>query len=522
MLSATGKDPATPTNPPTLTWNYAYDGMGNRTSATKPSGTGAITYTLDGQGWPVADDSAGGGTKYAYDAVGDLTFIDRDGATTTNDWTYVYDAWSRTTQAKKGLPTAPSLTLDYKIDALGRMQRRTAGAPFIDYSYEGVSETPAKATPSSGSASLYSNTPGGPLAQKVGAATAQILLRDLHGDVVGAATANGTTVANQTRYSAWGERTGSSSDLGYQGQRTDPSTDQIDMLTRMYSPSTGRFSTRDALGGVSIQPSSLNQFAYAEGGPVTHTDSTGMCLDENDHVVACTQVVKGLKTNGPRDTSTQGGTYLPPDDGPLIDQPNISVDYTQITQACPGATCYALSVGGSISGADSSAFFALDPVCGCPVLVLGGTSLSPENIHTGLTMGDVSLAGAFANRFGTSSDSGVVFDWDSDYGPRAGIGFSSNASNVVGHTTVTSGPGLTLEITHEGSGIIDGKSIQAGIRITAYPNPSPPARPQLPELEFDRVLVFTAESALVIGGAWLSRTVLQNRGLSLMGKRLGV
>ncbi|MEO8292042.1 MAG: RHS repeat-associated core domain-containing protein [Actinomycetota bacterium] len=279
MLSATGKDPATLTSPPTLTWNYAYDGMGNRTSATKPSGSGTITYTLDGQGWPVADDAGAGGTTYSYDAVGDLTFVNKDGSTTTNDWTYVYDAWSRTTQAKKGPPSAPTLTLDYKIDALGRMQRRTAGTPFIDYSYEGVSETLAKATPSSSSATLYSNTPGGPLAQKVGTATAQVLLRDLHGDVVGSVNAGGTSTASQSWYSAWGERTGSSSDLGFQSQWTDTSTLEVDMTTRMYSAAIGRFSSRDPLSGSVDDPMSLNQFAYVTANPATLTDLFGLCAD---------------------------------------------------------------------------------------------------------------------------------------------------------------------------------------------------------------------------------------------------
>ncbi|MEO8292425.1 MAG: RHS repeat-associated core domain-containing protein, partial [Actinomycetota bacterium] len=86
-----------------------------------------------------------------------------------------------------------------------------------------------------------------------------------------------------------------------QGDLTDPDTGTVDMGTRLYVPSLGRFSSRDVLFGESSDPMSMNQFAYAQGSPVTNWDPTGMgCLDDYGHMIGCTQVVDDLATNGPR------------------------------------------------------------------------------------------------------------------------------------------------------------------------------------------------------------------------------
>ena len=64
--------------------------------------------------------------------------------------------------------------------------------------------------------------------------------------------------------------------LGFQSQLTDASTGQVDMLTRMYEPGLGRFSSRDALFGDASNPVSLNQFGYGSASPVTLSDPTGL------------------------------------------------------------------------------------------------------------------------------------------------------------------------------------------------------------------------------------------------------
>jgi RHS repeat-associated protein len=90
-----------------------------------------------------------------------------------------------------------------------------------------------------------------------------------------------TAAADQgTRaYDAYGGvlgTTGTQGTLGYQGDITDQVTGQVDMGTRWYQPSTGRFTTRDVLFGEIASPMSLNQFAYGAMNPITMWDPTGM------------------------------------------------------------------------------------------------------------------------------------------------------------------------------------------------------------------------------------------------------
>jgi RHS repeat-associated protein len=124
----------------------------------------------------------------------------------------------------------------------------------------------------------YASTPGGPLAQKVGSGVAEYLLRDLHGDVVGLVGSSSTTPAARAYYSPWGEPTWSAAApaLGFQSQRTDSATGQVDMTTRNYVPGLGRFVAPDALFGELTAPLSLNGFAYVQANPVTMSDPLGL------------------------------------------------------------------------------------------------------------------------------------------------------------------------------------------------------------------------------------------------------
>ena len=80
-------------------------------------------------------------------------------------------------------------------------------------------------------------------------------------------------------YYPWGEpaaTAGETYSAGFQSQPTDADTGYVDMTTRLYSPTQGRFSSRDVLFGDTNAPSSMNQYGYAEGNPVTLWDPSGM------------------------------------------------------------------------------------------------------------------------------------------------------------------------------------------------------------------------------------------------------
>jgi len=48
------------------------------------------------------------------------------------------------------------------------------------------------------------------------------------------------------------------------------------MMTRLYDPAGGRFTSRDVLFGDTNGPASMNQYGYALGNPVTRIDLNGM------------------------------------------------------------------------------------------------------------------------------------------------------------------------------------------------------------------------------------------------------
>jgi RHS repeat-associated protein len=84
------------------------------------------------------------------------------------------------------------------------------------------------------------------------------------------------------RYAAYGTLVGASSGLpsllGYTGELTDASG-LVYLRARWYDPGTGRFATRDPMGGTSLVPPSLNGFGYVSGNPIGRTDPSGMCQD---------------------------------------------------------------------------------------------------------------------------------------------------------------------------------------------------------------------------------------------------
>jgi RHS repeat-associated protein len=254
---------------------YGYDGGGNRTSVQIGTGN-PVTTTYNGAGLPTASSD---NTSYTHVAIGDLTKIDRTGGT-ANDWNFKYDSWGNLKSAARKTTGTPDVS--FIVDALDRTFSRTAGTTTAAYTYQGMGETLAKSVVGA-TTTTYARTPGGPLAQRVGTTT-RYYLRDQHGDAVGwANTSSG--LAGTALYDPWGQLLSGTGEMGtvaaegsfrFQSDLTDALTGQVDMLTRMYEPTLGRFSSRDVLFGDSNDPVTLNQYVYGAVNPVTYTDPTGM------------------------------------------------------------------------------------------------------------------------------------------------------------------------------------------------------------------------------------------------------
>ena len=264
------------------TWNYTYDGAGNRSEIKEVTGSTTVsdlTTTYNAQGQPAsATNTTGESITYAHDKVGNLTKIDSSIA--ANDTTYTYDAYSRLKCARLASTTCPTggTSVEFAYDAFDRAFSRAYNSQTTSYTYQGVGEVVAKAVVGSTTTTYAHTEAGAPLAEKVGTGSPMFDLRDPHGDVIGMVS---TSAVNQgtSAFDPYGKvlaTTGTQSTFGYQGDITDPITKQVDMGTRWYTPSLGRFTSRDVVFGEPTSPMSLNQHSYASMNPITMQDPTGM------------------------------------------------------------------------------------------------------------------------------------------------------------------------------------------------------------------------------------------------------
>ncbi|MFE2942546.1 LamG-like jellyroll fold domain-containing protein [Streptomyces sp. NPDC059255] len=277
--------------------DYDYDNDDRLTgkTTTGTANAGRNTYGYDQAGRLTSWTADGNTTDYAWDDSGNrvkngtksATFDERNRLQTDGDYTYDYTA--RGTLASR---TSSGLTEEFTFDAFDRMTKggesgtaytydaldRVASRDGTDFTYAGFAPDPVKdnsATYGRGAADeLLSVAEGGP---------AQLSVTDQHGDVVGGMSpTNGASasLASSTAYDPFGRTLATSAaeppgSAGFQGDWTDPETDQVNMGARWYDPGTGTFDSRDAYtyaAGASIL---ANRYAYGAGAPLDFTDPDG-------------------------------------------------------------------------------------------------------------------------------------------------------------------------------------------------------------------------------------------------------
>src|SRR6266498_3055680 len=70
----------------------------------------------------------------------------------------------------------------------------------------------------------------------------------------------------------------------YTNEYIDSYIKLIYLRSRMYSPETGRFTTKDSWQGDYNRPLSLNRWNYVEGNPVNYTDPSGHCYIDSGNM----------------------------------------------------------------------------------------------------------------------------------------------------------------------------------------------------------------------------------------------
>ncbi len=317
---------------PTGSQAIGYDDMGRVTSQSLKSSSGTELAKIS-YGWDLDDNLttktttglAGAGTNtYGYDHAGRLTsWKAPDGTTTAYEWdasgnrtkagdkTYTYDERNRltsgagtdytytprgtlATETKNG--TTTQLTFDafdrlisdgdsqYSYDVFNRVTTRTRGTTKQTHLYSGLSNDLAAISVGGTVQAKYSRDPfGALLGLQEGSNPAAGAFSDLHGDLV--ATYNSTALTGSTAYNPFGEiaqQTGGKTNLGYQGEYTDPDTGKVNMHARWYQPGTGTFTSRDT-ATLNPDPSvQANRYTYANASPLIGIDPTGHATNSWD------------------------------------------------------------------------------------------------------------------------------------------------------------------------------------------------------------------------------------------------
>ncbi|MER7662526.1 polymorphic toxin-type HINT domain-containing protein [Streptomyces sp. NPDC096193] len=276
--------------------DYGYDTDDHMTSKTTVGTTkaGENTYDYDDAGRLTSWTGDGRTTQYEWDDSGNRV---KNGAKTStfdernrllSDGDYTYDHTPRGTLSSR---TSSGLTENFTFDAFDRMTKagesetqytydsldRVASRNGVDFSYAGFAPDPVK-----DNSSTYGRGAADELLSVAeGTGPAQLSITDKHGDVVGdMSPTNGSaaSLTQSTAYDPFGQMLGTgdvTGNAGYQGDYTDPDTDQVNMGARWYDPGTGAFDSRDSYTYASGASILANRYTYGAGSPMDYTDPDG-------------------------------------------------------------------------------------------------------------------------------------------------------------------------------------------------------------------------------------------------------
>ncbi len=234
LLSMTRKDTVTQTI--LVSYTYAYDTQGRRTSQTKTSVTPPEV------------------TSYSYQVGGNLEQI-----------------------------TLPdSSTIQYQYDAYGNRIQKETSTELITYHYSGASLQQEVHKDPSTLTILYTLTyvPWGFVKTIGQTSTSYYYLYDQRGNTRGITDAQGT-ILETYHYSPYGILLSTPSISqphflsGNAQCQYEAESSLYYMHARYYDAHTGRFLTKDALPGSMSSPLSQNRYAYCQNDPITLIDPTG-------------------------------------------------------------------------------------------------------------------------------------------------------------------------------------------------------------------------------------------------------
>ena len=272
-------------------YEYDLNDHVTRKTDTGTAGAGDNTYTYDQIGRLTGWTGPKGSTAYAWDDSGNrikagdktATFDERNRLLSDGDYTYQYSA--RGTLKSR---TSSGLVEPYSFDAFDRMvtaNGQSYGYDSLDrvatrgdnqFSYAGLSKEPV-----SDSVDVYARGPMDELLAITEGDKKQLMISDRHDDVVAAIDPADSKLAGLSAsktYDPFGKpvaSAGSTGQIGFQGDWTDPNNGQVNMGARWYNPSSGSFLSRDSVNYSSGNSVLANRYAYGADAPLDMTDPDG-------------------------------------------------------------------------------------------------------------------------------------------------------------------------------------------------------------------------------------------------------
>lgn len=267
---------------PFIRWTY--DGVGNRLTEARPSGTTTYTYNA-------ADQlTQAGATSYTYDQNGDQT--------TAGSTTFAYDLANRLISTTTG-----STTTTYAYDGLGKRLQASTGsqsAKTTNYLWDTAGVLPQIALERDGADRLLRRYVYG--ANRISMSTDSSPFY-FHYDPLGS-TVNLTNSSGASQwthaYEPYGlvhtetqdDRRAPTNFMKFAGEYLDP-TGLYHLRARQYDPTNGRFLTTDPLARAVTAPY-ISSYVYADNQPTALIDPSGMGAIEN----TCGSFVCWLKEEG--------------------------------------------------------------------------------------------------------------------------------------------------------------------------------------------------------------------------------
>lgn len=263
-----------------VSFTYKYDHAGNRTKQIKVTGSGSTstsytyntadeltkaggtTFTYDNNGNMLSRTAGTKTTTYTYNAARELASVVVGG--TTVNYTYNGDGFRVGTGVTTGASTT---TTAYVLTPtkLPQIAEEISGATTTDDVY-GLSLI-ASAPFSTNTKPTYYNYDG-------------------LGSVRNVTNSSGA-VLSTISYDAFGavqQSTGSKPEFQFDGQQMDAQDGLLNLRSRYYDPTLGRFIMRDSDLGSLTQPTTMNRYVYAGNDPVNQADPAGNWFGLDDAV----------------------------------------------------------------------------------------------------------------------------------------------------------------------------------------------------------------------------------------------